>query len=87
MRPSRTDRVYCRGVTKMVLWKVFVWEIVFKSRTLLIFSLILAVRCCMHMRAYVCCVLELVAGDSVDWNELRLEFESCLCGPKRLRNE
>jgi len=41
----------------------------------------------MHMRAYVCCVLELVAGDSVDWNELRSEFESCLCGPKRLRNE
>jgi len=37
--------------------------------------------------AYVCCVLELVAGDSVGWNELRLEFESCLCGPKRLRNE
>jgi len=71
----------------MALWKLFIWEIVFVSRTLLIFSLILAVRGFMHIRAYVCCVLELVAGDSVGWNELRLEFESCLCGPKRLRNE
>jgi len=53
----------------------------------LIFSLILSVRGFMYIRTYVCCVLELPAGDSVDWNALRLEFESCLCGPKRLRNE
>jgi len=79
--------MYCRSVTKMALSKVFVWEIVFKSRTLLICSLILAVRGFMHVRAYMYYVLELVAGDSVDWNELRLEFESCLCGPERLRNE
>jgi hypothetical protein len=50
-------------------------------------AVILAVRGSMHMRAYVCGLLELVGGDSVDWNELSLEFESCLCGPKRLRNE
>ena len=51
------------------------------------YSVILAVRGFMHIRVHVCCVLELVAGDSVDWNELRLEFDSDLHGPERYRNE
>ena len=49
-------------------------------------SLILAVRVVMHIHAYVCWVLELVGGDSVDWSELRLHFGPELCGPKSLGN-
>jgi hypothetical protein len=69
----------------VIFWQVFVWEIVL---TVDIFpSLIHALTVFIHVHPYVCWVLELVGGDSVDWREWRLQFRTHLCGPKRLGNE